>query len=81
MNANGLYLSASFNPNSNVYGKSGQRYRETPLGTKLYYRSPEELKKLLAPNFDILREEVIQLEGRGISQPGNFFLLRKRLRS
>ncbi len=74
----GLYLTASFNINSPEYGKPGQRYRETPIGTKLFYRSQQELIELFEPHFDIIRKEISPLAGKGISQPGNIFLMRKK---
>ncbi len=73
----GLYMTNSFNINSEAYGQKGERVRKTPLGTKLCYYSQQEMHDLFAKYFSILEEEIVALEGKGISQPGNFFLLQK----
>lgn len=73
----GLYMTNSFNINSDAYGKKGERQRKTPLGTELYFYTQEEMRELFSKYFTIIREEIVALEGRGITQPGNFFLLKK----
>ncbi len=78
LDADGLYLTASFNIDSPVYGNPGDKSRDTPIGTKLEYYSIDELRLLLSKYFVIIDERIIRLNGRGVSQPGNFFLLRKK---
>lgn len=73
----GLYMTNSFNIESEAYGQKGQRVRKTPIGTELYYYSQQEMHDLFAKYFSIIEEEIVPLEGKGISQPGNFFLLKK----
>ncbi|MBX4196669.1 class I SAM-dependent methyltransferase [Candidatus Pacearchaeota archaeon] len=77
LNHQGLYASASFNINSTIYGSPGDKHRETKFGTKLTYYALDELREVFRPHFNIIREEVIALSGRGVTQPGNFFLLEK----
>lgn len=76
---NGLYMTNSFNDQSNQYGYKGQKVRKTPLGTELFYYSQEEMTKKLSHYFDIIEQKIVPMIGKGISQPGNFFLLGKRL--
>jgi 2-polyprenyl-3-methyl-5-hydroxy-6-metoxy-1,4-benzoquinol methylase len=71
----GLYMTNSFNIESEAYGQRGQRVRKTPLGTELHYYTEQEMHDLFAKYFTILEETIVPLEGKGISQPGNFFLL------
>jgi 2-polyprenyl-3-methyl-5-hydroxy-6-metoxy-1,4-benzoquinol methylase len=73
----GMHMTNSFNIESEAYGKKGERARKTPLGTELYYYSKQEMHNLFSKYFEILQEEIVALEGKGISQPGNFFLLKK----
>ena len=78
LNANGLYLTNSFNTESTSYGKTGDRIRKTPIGTELFYMSMREKRDLLEKHFTVLREERVDLVGQGVSQPGNFFLAKKK---
>jgi 2-polyprenyl-3-methyl-5-hydroxy-6-metoxy-1,4-benzoquinol methylase len=73
----GMYMTNSFNVEAEAYGKKGERARKTPLGTELYYYSQQEMHDLFSKYFEILQEDIVALEGKGISQPGNFFLLKK----
>jgi hypothetical protein len=53
------------------------KIRKTHIGTELLYHSQDEIRALLKPHFKILREEIINLVGKGVFQPGNFFLAEK----
>jgi cyclopropane fatty-acyl-phospholipid synthase-like methyltransferase len=74
----GLYMTNTFNIESEAYGQKGEKVRKTPLGTELYYYTQEEMRALFSKHFDVIEEEIVPLQGKGISQPGNFFLLRKK---
>ncbi len=50
----------------------------TPLGTELFYYDQEEMRGMFESKFEIIDASIMPLMGqRGVSQPGNFFLLRK----
>ena len=74
----GLYLTNSFNIDSPLYGQPGVRVRKTFLGTELLYHSQKEMRELLSEDFKILKEEIVPLVGKGVSQIGNFFLAQKK---
>jgi 2-polyprenyl-3-methyl-5-hydroxy-6-metoxy-1,4-benzoquinol methylase len=58
----GQYLSVAFSETDPSFGGTGQ-YRDTPLGTKLYFSSIGELQKLYTPLFDIMELTVIEIPG------------------
>ncbi len=84
MKKGSVYLTASFDVSSPFYGAPGQRVRETPFGTTLYYRSAGEVRKLFEPSFKVLRMESIELIGKSPAKdkdnyhPSNLFLMRKK---
>lgn len=57
------YLSVCFSEKNTKFGGSG-KYRETQLGTVLYFSSEEELRVLFGQYFHIIRLETIQIEGK-----------------
>lgn len=73
----GMYMTNSFNIEAEAYGRKRQRVRKTSLGTELHYYFQQEMHDLFSKYFEILQEEIVALEGKGILQPGNFFLLKK----
>ena len=78
LNQGGKYLSACFNEQSPDFGVIGKKYRESPLGTKLYYSSQNELKVLFEPYFRIIESKIIKMVGgTGIGHIGNYFFMEK----
>ena len=63
LNPEGRYLSVCFSEDSPQFGGSG-KYRETPLGTVLYFSSERELRKLFEPCFHIEELKTIQIMGK-----------------
>jgi 2-polyprenyl-3-methyl-5-hydroxy-6-metoxy-1,4-benzoquinol methylase len=59
----GLYFSACFAESDPQFGGAG-KYRETPLGTTLYFSSEEEIRNLLSPHFTILELETVEVAGK-----------------
>jgi SAM-dependent methyltransferase len=59
----GRYLSLCFSEQDPQFGGSG-KYRNTPLGTRLYFSSEAELRKLFAPEFEILDLRTIEMRGK-----------------
>ena len=59
----GNYLSVCFSEKDPLFGDSG-KYRETPLGTVLYFSSEEELKELFSGYFRIIELKTIEIEGK-----------------
>jgi SAM-dependent methyltransferase len=59
----GNYLSVSFCEDSPQFGGTG-KYRETPIGTVLYFSSERELEELFAPRFKIIELKTIEVRGK-----------------
>jgi SAM-dependent methyltransferase len=59
----GRYLSVCFSEESPQFGGTA-KYRETPLGTVLYFSSEAELKELFKPYFRVEELKTIQIEGK-----------------
>lgn len=57
------HLSVSFSEEDPDFGGSG-KYRETPLGTTLYFSSEEEIEKLFSPKFRVRRLETTEIAGK-----------------
>jgi len=83
LNKGGKYLSISFNnqnPDFNAKGKNLRIVPENakmPAGTKLYYLSFEEIKKLFEPNFSIIESKLINMTAGKKEHIGNYFLMEK----
>jgi len=78
LNQNGKYLSVCFNEQSPEFGGPGKKYRESPLGTKLYYSSQNELQELFKPHFYIIEAKIITMTGgKGQNHIGNYFFMQK----
>ena len=58
-----LHLSVCFSEQNTSFGGVG-KYRETPLGTKLYFSSEEEVEQIYSPKFQILELATRQVEGK-----------------
>ncbi len=59
----GLYFSACFAESDPQFGGTG-KYRETPIGTTLYFSSEEEIRDLIAPWFTIRELKTIEVGGK-----------------
>lgn len=66
LKASGKYLSVCFSEKDPHFGGSG-KYRETQLGTVLYFSSEDELRALLEPYFDIEELKTIKISGPHIA--------------
>jgi len=66
LNPKGHYLSVCFSEEDSQFGSTG-KYRETPLGTLLYFSSEDELRELFNVYFEI--EELKTIRVRGKSAP------------
>ena len=72
----GRYLSVCFSEDSEQFGGTG-KYRETPLGTRLYFSSENELKDLFASYFSIDSLKTIVVEGKFAPHKAIYALLTK----
>ena len=52
-----------FSEQDSQFGGSG-KYRDTPLGTRLYFSSETELRELFAPGFEVLGLRTIEVRGK-----------------
>lgn len=78
LNPNGKYISVCFNEQSPEFGGPGKKYRESPLGTKIYYSSQSELRELFKPHFRIIEAKIITMTGgKGQDHIGNYFFMKK----
>jgi SAM-dependent methyltransferase len=59
----GSYLSVCFSEEDAGFGGTG-KYRETPLGTRLYFSSERELRELFEPLFHIGELRTVELPGK-----------------
>ena len=58
-----LYVSLCFSENDAAFGGMG-KFRDTPLGTTLYFSSEQELRDLFSPLFDVLELRTIEIPGK-----------------
>ncbi len=63
LNPGGIYLSVCFSEKSRAFGGQG-KYRDTPLGTRLYFSSEEELNDLFSKYFKIVEIKTIDIPGK-----------------
>jgi SAM-dependent methyltransferase len=59
----GLYFSACFSEKDPQFGGSG-KFRETRIGTTLYFSSESEIRDLLSPYFDVLELKTIEIKAK-----------------
>ncbi|MFC1500818.1 class I SAM-dependent methyltransferase [Candidatus Zixiibacteriota bacterium] len=59
----GKYLSVCFHDSDPAFGGKG-KYRDTPMGTTLYFSSEEELLTLFGPLFQIEKLTIVEIEGK-----------------
>lgn len=77
LNPRGKYLSVCFSDKDPQFGGLG-KYRETPLGTILYFSSEEELRDLFSPYFDIKELKTIQITGKFAPHIANMVFMEKK---
>ena len=77
LNPNGRYLSVCFSEKNPQFGGSG-KYRETPLGTVLYFSSETELRDLFERYFQISELKTIQISGKAAPHLAVYALMEKR---
>lgn len=77
LNSGGKYLSVCFSEKDSHFGGSG-KYRETPLGTILYFSSEEELKELFSACFKIIELKTIKIEGKFSPHFANYVFMEKK---
>ncbi len=71
LNPGGKYLSVCFSEKDPEFGGSG-KYRETRLGTLLYFSSEHELKDLFEPYFNIKELKTIKISGKFVHHLANY---------
>ena len=77
LNPKAKYLSVSFSEKDPCFGGKG-KYRETPLGTVLYFSSKEELRNLFKSHFTIVELKTIEIRGKPVPHVANYaFMYRK----
>ena len=76
LNPDGRYLSVCFSEDDRQFGGSG-KYRETPLGTTLYFSSEKELRDLFAPFFQIEELKTIETAGKSGHHQSNYVFMTK----
>ena len=59
----GIYFSVCFSEQDQDFGGEG-KYRQTPMNTTLYFTSEEEIRNLLAPDFDIKELRTVEIAGK-----------------
>ncbi|MFA6472279.1 MAG: class I SAM-dependent methyltransferase [Candidatus Latescibacterota bacterium] len=77
LNPKGRYLSLCFSEKSPQFGGKG-KYRETPLGTRLYFSSENELKDLYSQYFNIEEMKIIEIGALHGSHLAVYSFLRAR---
>lgn len=77
LNPKGRYLSLRFSEKDPQFGGSG-KYRETPLGTLLYFSSEDELRDLFEPYFHIDELTTIEVSGKSAPHLAVYAFMEKR---
>jgi SAM-dependent methyltransferase len=73
----GKYLSLCFSESDPQFGGSG-KYRETAIGTVLYFSSLEELRDLFSPFFRILDLKTITVTGKFGPHIANYVFMERK---
>ena len=71
------YFSACFSENDPQFGGSG-KYRETRIGTRLYFSSESEIRELVSPYFIIRELKTIEVGGKSGSHKAVYLLAERR---
>ena len=77
LNPGGNYLSVCFSEKDPQFGGSG-KYRETPLGTILYFSSEDESRDLFEPYFNIKELKTIEISGKFAPHLANYAFMEKK---
>lgn len=77
LNSKAKYLSVSFSEKDPCFGGQG-KYRETPLGTVLYFSSRKELKDLFKPFFQILELKTMETRGKPVPHIANYAFMERK---
>jgi SAM-dependent methyltransferase len=77
LNIRGHYLSVCFSEKDPQFGGS-RKYRETPIGTMLYFSSEEELKDLFSCYFRIIELKTIEIQGKFAPHFANYAFMVKK---
>ena len=73
----GKYLSVCFSEKDPQFGGSG-KYRETPIGTILYFSSEDELRSLFRPYFNIKEIRTIEIGGKFAPHLANYAFMERQ---
>ena len=77
LNPKGKYLTVCFSEKDRGFGGSG-KYRETQLGTILYFSSEDELRDLFVPYFTIKEIKTIGIRGKPTSHQANYVFMERK---
>lgn len=77
LNPRGKYLSVCFSEKDSGFGGSG-KYRETRLGTILYFSSEDELRALFEPYFNIKELKTIGIRGKPAPHLANYAFMERK---
>jgi len=80
LNPKGKYLSVCFSEKEVEFGGSG-KYRETRLGTILYFSSEDELRDLFKPYFNIKKLKTIGIRGKRATHRANYAFMERKSRT
>ena len=77
LNPRGKYLSVCFSEKDPQFGSSG-KYRETRLGTILYFSSEDELRDLFNSYFKIKELKTMEISGKPAPHLANYIFMEKK---
>jgi SAM-dependent methyltransferase len=75
-NPGAKYLSVCFSDSDASFGGTG-KCRETPLGTRLYFSSEDELRDLFQPYFNILDLRTMEIRGKSAPHMVNYAFMER----